>query len=107
MQWIELCPITKSQRQQLQQNYQILKQEVEEFGKDYQEKLYQEILDFPEKNVIIKSVDNSQINCSIEAYHLQKNGTIEVSIDAYGLPTLFGVKPSYHFYKRRDGSVYY
>jgi hypothetical protein len=30
-----------------------------------------------------------------------------VSIDSYGLPTLAGVKPSYQFVKRPDGSVYY
>lgn len=107
MKLLELCPITKLRRQRLQRNYQILKQEVEKFGQNYQEKSYQEILHFADQDVIIKSVDNSLRSCSIEVYHVQKDGTIEVSIDAYGLPTLFGFKPSYHFYKRQDGSVYY
>ncbi len=107
MKLIELCPVTKLQRQKLQKNYQILKQEVEKFGKDYQKKSYEKISEFPDQDVIIKSVNNSLISCSIEVYHLQKDGTIAVSIDAYGLPTMFGIKPSYHFYKRLDGSVHY
>ncbi len=107
MKLIELCPITKLQRQKLGQNYQMLRQEVEKFGKDYQKKSYEEILSFSDQDVILKSIENAHISCSIEAYHRQKNGTIAVSIDAYGLPTIFGIKPSYHFYKRLDGSVYY
>ncbi len=43
----------------------------------------------------------------MDAYHVQKNGTVAVSIDADGLPTILGIKPSYHFYKRPGGSIYY
>ncbi|MGB5596183.1 MAG: hypothetical protein WBM32_00475 [Crocosphaera sp.] len=106
MELIELFPIRKKQRQKLRRSYQFLQQEVEKFGKVYEQKSYEEILYSEAKTVIVKS-EKGEISCSIEAYHIQKNGTIAVSIDADGLPTIFGIKPSYHFYKRPDGLVYY
>jgi hypothetical protein len=36
------------------------------------------------------------------------NQDLCICIDAKSkLPTWFGIKPSYRFFKRRDGSVYY
>ena len=35
-------------------------------------------------------------------------GELEILVDALdGPPTMLGAKPSYHFFKRRDGSVHY
>ncbi len=107
MKWVELFPITKQQREKLQENYQILWQEVEKFGKEYERKSYTEILSSPAKTIIINLPEDQPISFSIDAYHVEKNGTIAVCIDADGLPTLLGIKPSYHFYKRPDGSIYY
>ncbi|MDJ0579132.1 hypothetical protein [Crocosphaera sp.] len=107
MRLIELFPFRKKHRQKLQENYQILWQEAEKIGKDYEKRSYQEILSSPAKTVIINLADNQQISCSIDAYDVQKNGNVAVSIDAAGLPTILGIKPSYHFYKKPDGSIYY
>ncbi|MDJ0658068.1 MAG: hypothetical protein QNJ42_01115 [Crocosphaera sp.] len=107
MKLIELFPFRKQQRQKLRQNYQILWQEAEKLGKDYEQKSYNHILSSPAKTIIINLSEDRQISCSIDAYHIQKNGTVEVSIDADGLPTIFGIKPSYNFYKKPDDSIYY
>ncbi|EAZ89664.1 hypothetical protein [Crocosphaera chwakensis] len=104
---VELFPFIKEQRQKLQENYQILWQEAEKIGKEYEQKSYREILSSPAKTVIINLYEDQQISCFIDAYHVEKNGTIAVCIDADGLPTLLGIKPSYHFYKRPDGSIDY
>lgn len=107
MKLIELLPINKQHRERLQENYQILWREAEKIGKAYEQKSYHEILSSPAKTVIMNLSEDQQISCSIDAYHVQKNGTVEVSIDADGLPTILGIKPSYHFYKKPDGSIYY
>lgn len=107
MKLVELFPLRKKQRQTLRENYQILWRESEKIGQEYEQKSYMEILSSPAKTIIINLSEEQQISCSIDAYHVQKNGTVEVSIDANGLPTIFGIKPSYHFYKKPDGSIYY
>ena len=107
MQLIELFPITKKQRQTLQANYQTLQQEVDKVGKAYEKKSYKELLQCAEECVVVEIADDLKISCSAEAYHVQKDGTICLCIDADGLPTMFGIKPSYHFYKCPDGSVHY
>jgi hypothetical protein len=43
----------------------------------------------------------------IDRWQKAPNGDLTICIDAKGLPTLLGVKPSYQFAKRADGSVYY
>ena len=107
MKLIELFTFRKKHRKKIRENDQILWQEAEKIGKDYEKRSYQEIVSSLAKTVMINLADNQQISCSIDAYDVQKNGTVAVSIDAAGLPTILGVKPSYHFYKRPDGSIYY
>ncbi|WP_107668179.1 hypothetical protein [Cyanothece sp. BG0011] len=107
MKLIELFPFRKQDREKLRENYQILWQEAEKIGKEYEQKSYTEILSSSAKTVIINLSEEQQISCSIDAYHVEKNGTIAVCIDVDGLPTLLGIKPSYHFYKRPDGSIDY
>ncbi|MEL4897442.1 hypothetical protein [Crocosphaera sp. Alani8] len=107
MKLIELFPFRKHHRQKLRENYQILWQEAEKIGREYEKRSYQEILSSEAKTVIINLSDDQKITFSMDAYHIKKNGTVAVSIDADGLPTILGIKPSYHFYKKSDGSVYY
>lgn len=52
-------------------------------------------------------IGDRKIYFSAEAYNIKPDGTLCFCIDAEGLPTLLGIKPSYHFYKRPDNSVYY
>ena len=82
-------------------------QESEKIVREYEKRSYQEILSSEAKTVIINLSDDQKITFSMDAYHIKKNGTVAVSIDADGLPTILGIKPSYHFYKKSDGSVYY
>lgn len=93
--------------QQLHQNYEILQQEVQKLGLEYERKSYEELLRPAEDHFTVKIIDAREITFSAEAYDRLKDGTICFCIDADGLPTLWGIKPSYHFYKRPDGSVYY
>ncbi|MEA5533672.1 hypothetical protein [Crocosphaera sp. XPORK-15E] len=107
MKLIELLPLREKQRQILHQNYQILQEEIDKIGKEYEQKSYEELLNSDEKNIIITTADHLEISLSVEVYNVQKDGTICICIDADGLPTIFSIKPSYQFYKRPDGSVYY
>lgn len=93
--------------QQLRQNYEILQQEVQKLGLEYEQKSYEELLRSAEDNLAVKIIDDHEITFSAEAYNRHKDGTICFCIDADGLPTFLGIKPSYHFYKRLDGSIHY
>jgi hypothetical protein len=107
MKLIELFPLSQEQRQTFRKNYEIIQQEVEKIGREYEQKSYEELLHSTEQGFIVTTAEGLKINCSAEAYDKQKDGTICFCIDADGLPTIFSIKPSYHFYKRPDGSVYY
>ena len=125
---LQLFPKSK----ELHNNYEILKREVEKVGREYEKKSYQELLRPAEQNFTIRMIAISlrepaklttrnestslaqgealrdrKIYFNAEAYHVKPDGTLCFCIDADGLPTIFGVKPSYHFYKRPDNSVYY
>ena len=56
MKLIELFPLKKKHRQKLQENYQILWQEVEKLGKEYEKKYYNKILSSPAKTIIINLI---------------------------------------------------
>ncbi|MEA5508675.1 hypothetical protein VB715_02750 [Crocosphaera sp. UHCC 0190] len=107
MKLIELLPLKGKQRQTLRRNYQILQEEVNKIGEKYEQKSYQELLNSEENNIIITIADHLEISFFVQVYNVQKDGTLCICIDANGLPTLFSIKPSYQFYKRPDGSVYY
>ena len=108
MKLAELLPLSKEQRQTLIRNYQILRQEVDKIGKEYEQKSYEELLSKNEPTILtVTTAAGFKLTFVAEAYYLQKNGTICFCIDADGLPTLLGIKPSYNFYKRSDDSVYY
>lgn len=100
---LQLFPKSK----ELHNNYEILKTEVEKVGREYEKKSYQELLRPAEQNSTMRLIGERKIYFNAEAYHVKPDGTLYFCIDADGLPTRFGVKPSYHFYKRPDNSVYY
>jgi hypothetical protein len=53
-------------------------------------------------------IDGIRVFFSAEAYHTKRTGDLCVSVDVdAAVPTFLGIKPSYHFYKRSDGTVYY
>jgi hypothetical protein len=108
MKLAELFPLSQEQRQTLRRNYEILRQEVDNIGREYEQKSYEELLSKAEPTILtVITAAGVKLSFVAEAYHLQKDGTICYCIDADGLPTIFGIKPSYNFYKRPDGSVNY
>lgn len=108
MKLANLFLFSKEQRQILRRNYEILQQEVAKIGRKYEQQSYEELLSKNEPTILtVTTAAGFKLTFVAEAYHLQKDGTICFCIDADGLPTIFGIKPSYNFYKHSDGSVYY
>lgn len=108
MKLASLLLLSQEQRQTLRRNYEILRQEVDKIGREYEQKSYEELLGNVEPTILtVTTAAGVKLTFVAEAYHLQKDGTICFCIDADGLPTICGIKPSYSFYKRPDGSVYY
>ena len=56
---------------------------------------------------MVRIIDGQQVTFTIDCWEKKPNGDLIISIDSRGLSTLCGVKPSYQFAKRIDGSVYY
>ncbi len=103
----EFFPLIPSQRKQLKENYRILQQVVDLVATEYQQKPYEDLLLPAEHLSMIRVINGQEFYFSAEAYTLLKDGTLCFCIDVKGLPTLFGIKPSYHFYMRPDGSIYF
>lgn len=88
------------------ENYDILRREVEIEGKRYEKMSYEELQKPPEELSCSRVVNGVELFFSAESYNTKPNGDLCFCVDVDGLPCLF-VKPSYQFYKRKDGSVYY
>lgn len=88
-------------------NYQILKRELNDLAKSYENMSYEELLKSSEELSKSKTVNGKDICFAAEAYHVDDNGDIHFMIDAYGLKTKLFYKPSYQFKKRKDGSIYF
>lgn len=90
------------------ENYQFLRRQVDIEGKKFEEMPYEELLKPAEILSRSRVVDGIKVYFSAEAYNIKENGDIAFCIDAGAhLPTILGIKPSYQFFKRKDGSVYY
>ena len=63
--------------------------------------------DAEEQPPLRRRVGDAKLEFWIDRWHKASNGDLTICIDAKGLPTLLGVKPSYQFAKRPDGSTYY
>jgi hypothetical protein len=98
----------RSRRMRLERNHALLRRAAEEIGREFEAKSYEELRthgaeDFDSEWI----VDGVRVHYSGEAYRTLANGDLAFNIDVGGLPTRGWTKPSYHFYKRPDGSVYY
>jgi hypothetical protein len=89
-----------------QKNYAILRQQVDQIGKKYEKLTYQDLLDSDETYSNLE-LENHNLIFSIAIYEIKPDGTLGICIDADGLPTCLGIKPSYRFYKRPDNTVFY
>jgi len=75
--------------------------------KRYGAMTYESLLAPGEELSTSRAINGFTVHFSAEAYDIEKNGDICFCIDAEGLPTKARWKPSYRFFKRKDGSVYY
>lgn len=89
-----------------QLNFAVLRREVEIEGKKFEKMNYEELKKPAEELSTSRVVDGVEIHFSAEAYNTKDNGDLCFCIDANGLPCLF-IKPSYQFFKRKNGTVYY
>jgi hypothetical protein len=98
----------RARRARLEQNRAFLRRVADEIGAEFETKSYEELRDRgAEEFSSERIVDGITITYSGEAYKTLKNGDLTFCVDVDGLPTPWGIKPSYHFHKRPDGSVYY
>jgi hypothetical protein len=90
-------------------NWALLKAETDALGREIEQWSHKALNRPPEEHPPIeRTVAGYPTRFQIGCYETRKNGDLAISIDAQGgPPTFLGVKPSYHFYKRPDGSVYY
>lgn len=106
--WHRWAAHWRARRTRLQRNQALLRRAADEIGKEFEAKNYEELRDHGAEDFSSdRIVDGIRIHYSGEAYKTLGNGDLAFCIDVSGLPTKGGTKPSYHFYKRPDGSVYY
>jgi hypothetical protein len=90
-------------------NWALLRAETDRVGAEVERWSY-EALDraAEEQPPIERIVGGVPARFQVDCYDTLPNGDLAICVDASGgPPTLFGVKPSYRFFKRRDGTVYY
>jgi hypothetical protein len=90
-------------------NWALLRAETERVGAEVEQWSYNALNRAAEEQPLIERIIGGMpVHFQIDCYNTLPDGTLAICIDARGgLPTLLGIKPSYRFFKRRDGSVYY
>ena len=90
------------------ENWRTLRQAVNVLGAECETWSYEQLdRDASEQPVLERSVDGKLLRFQLDRWQKAASGDLILCIDADGLPTLAGVKPTYQFAKRPDGSVYY
>ncbi len=89
-------------------NWTFLRAAANTVGAEYEAMSYEELQRPAEILSTEREIEGIRVTFSTEAYNTKPNQDLCVSVDVWAaLPTFLGVKPSYHFYKRPDGTVYY
>ena len=92
----------------LRANFALLRRAANEIGAEFESMSYAELQRPAEELSGERDFEGCRITYSAEMYRLDPNGDIAFCIDVSAkIPTLLGVKPSYQFHKRPDGTVYY
>jgi len=88
--------------------HKIMYENLQIVGKEFEKKSYKELLEPAETLSFSKVVKGTRIHFSAECYNVEKNSDIAfcIDVDISGLP-FFTRKPSYHFFKSKDGRIYY
>jgi hypothetical protein len=84
-----------------------LKRAVERVGKEFERRPYDQLLEPAEKLSFSRVVDGIEMHFAAEAFTVNENGDIGFCIDAHTGSKRNGWQPSYQFFKRKDGTVYY
>ncbi len=90
-------------------NYRFLQEAADIVGKKYEQKAYRQLcggsLDESGGEFDYKGIE---ISYSAYSFDVKKNGDVGFCIDIRAkIPTFMGIKPSYQFYKTKDGIIYY
>lgn len=93
--------------QRLKDNKALLRREVDAEGERFEAKSYAELREMGDDAVVERGVEGHPLTFHAEVFDIKDNGDLSVCVEVMGLPTLFGIKPCYHFHKRADGNVYY
>jgi hypothetical protein len=90
-------------------NIKLLRNISDSVGSEIESWDYQELLKPSEKISFSRQINGIDVFFSIEAYETKSNEDIHVCVDIdSNIPTFPYIKqPSYVFWKRKDGSVYY
>lgn len=108
--WLRKCTDKyRRRRQRLEDNYRFLREAADREGETLEALPYETLRNLPDEYVgYSKTIDGIECRFSADVYEEMKNGDLSIGLDINAdLPTKWGVKPSYNFYKRPDGSVYY
>jgi hypothetical protein len=90
------------------ENWRILRRAVHALGSDCEAWEYDRLDKAAEEQPAIeRTCEGHTIGFQIDCWDKKANGDLILCIDAFGLPTLLGFKPTYQFAKRMDGSTYY
>jgi hypothetical protein len=95
--------------QSYRHHWSLLRLETERIGAEVEQWPYHDLHRSAEdqppiQRLVVGMPTYFQVDC----YHTRPNGDLAICIDAHGgPPTLLGIKPSYRFFKCRDGEVYY
>jgi hypothetical protein len=90
-------------------NYALLRRAADEAGRRFERKPYHELAGGrADESGGEFAFEGVPVRYSAYSVEVHKKGDVRFCIDVTAeLPTLLGVKPSYEFWKRPDGSVYY
>jgi hypothetical protein len=94
--------------QTYRENWRILRRAVHALGSECEGWEYGRLDKAAEEQPAIeRTCEGRKVRFQIDCWDKKTNGDLLMCIDAFGLPTLLGVKPTYQFAKRMDGSTYY
>lgn len=93
--------------QWLKQNKALLRREVDAEGRRFEAMPYAELRELADDAKVERVVEGRRLTFHADLFDISRDGDLFICVEVWGLPTLFGIKPCYHFRKRADGGVYY
>jgi hypothetical protein len=101
-----LSPITEFLERR-RRNSTLMRRALAVVGPEFEQRSYEELTKPAEILSLSREFEGVELSFSAEVYETKANGDLAFCIDAGGVHAFPYPDPSYHFYKRKDGSVYY